>query len=296
MKLRHDTLQVHGLTISFQRTLRIPNDGRDWPLPPGLGCFPVRQVDDYKKTVPKAWREHGGVFLPMYQREAMWLSFSGGPHAIKVGVGKQCAVTGKKWKDALRTKKQDYLVSPPQPWLDGICVGDGRIRQFVAMPLGSGVTVEGQLTGKEEHGGLQLSVMPPKPGDFDVPKMRSSRRRCAPAAPAGGPMMECLSAQESEMGLAAGGSMVQKIYPDPHGLAVWDQTRAERVFVHLCNSQMWTRITGEPAPSSPVSAARYKAAGLPWFDVYDEHMSTLKGTKKLKGVKALVDSVRDGLW
>lgn len=34
------------------------------------------------------------------------------------------------------------MVSPEQPWLDGIADGDGTVRQFVAMPLGSGYSVE----------------------------------------------------------------------------------------------------------------------------------------------------------
>ena len=59
--------------ISFQRTLRIPDDGRDYPLPPGFGCFPLRHVDDHAARVPKAWRRHGGVFLPMHQSEATWI-------------------------------------------------------------------------------------------------------------------------------------------------------------------------------------------------------------------------------
>lgn len=269
MKLTHNTLQVHGLTITFQRTLRIPDDGRDWPLPPGLGCFPLRRVDDYPNTAPKEWLEHGGVFLPMFQREAMWMSLSGSPHAVKVGVGRRCAVTGKKWRDALRTGRQDYLVAPPQPWLDGICVSEGRIRQFVAMPLGSAVTVEGQLTDKEEHGGLQIAVMPPKPGA--IPPRPARRMRCAPPAP-------CAAApRAASMGLAAGGSMRQKIYKDPHGVGIWDQDRRQRVWVHLCNSALWTAITGEAAPTSPVTVERYRMAGLPWFDVYDDHLSALPG-------------------
>ena len=35
------------LTVTFQRTLRIPDDERTYPLPPGLGDFPLRHVDDY---------------------------------------------------------------------------------------------------------------------------------------------------------------------------------------------------------------------------------------------------------
>ena len=30
------------LRIDFQRTLRIPDDGKDYPLPPGLGRFPIK--------------------------------------------------------------------------------------------------------------------------------------------------------------------------------------------------------------------------------------------------------------
>lgn len=28
-------------SIDFQRTLRIPDDNREYPLPPGLGRFPI---------------------------------------------------------------------------------------------------------------------------------------------------------------------------------------------------------------------------------------------------------------
>src|SRR5512134_1906710 len=113
-----------ALSVTFQRTLRIPDDGRSYPLPPSLGSFPVRRVDDYEDRVPREWLEHGGVFLPMYQREAMWMSFgSGQPHAVKVAIGKVCAITGERWSEDLDDEPQDYLVAPPQPWLDGICVG-----------------------------------------------------------------------------------------------------------------------------------------------------------------------------
>ncbi|MFE3254903.1 hypothetical protein ACFXPS_08890 [Nocardia sp. NPDC059091] len=48
------------------------------------------------------------------------------------------------------------VVLPEQPWLDGINSGTGTIRQFVAVPLGLGASVEGQVTGEETHGGIQL--------------------------------------------------------------------------------------------------------------------------------------------
>jgi hypothetical protein len=30
--------------VAFQRTLRIPDDGHGYPLPPGLGRFPIFKV------------------------------------------------------------------------------------------------------------------------------------------------------------------------------------------------------------------------------------------------------------
>ena len=59
------------------------------------------------------------------------------------------------------------MVSSEQPWLDGYCVEKGLIRQFVAMPLGSGYSAEEQLSGKAEHGGMQIIVYPMKKSVFE---------------------------------------------------------------------------------------------------------------------------------
>ena len=124
------------LRIGFQRTLRIPDDDGKYPLPPGLGLFPLRHVDDFPNSVSELWTQHGGVMLPMYQSEALWINFSGDyPFAIKVAAGKINAVTGEDWTDGLHRDPQDYMVAPDQPWLDGFCVAKGLIRQFVAIPL-----------------------------------------------------------------------------------------------------------------------------------------------------------------
>jgi len=52
------------------------------------------------------------------------------------------------------------MFSTEQPWLDGYCVEKGFIRQFVAMPLGSGYSTEEQIIGEAEHGGIQIVVYP----------------------------------------------------------------------------------------------------------------------------------------
>src|SRR6516162_9818841 len=55
----------------------------------------------------------------------------------------------------------------------------------------------------------------------------------------------------ARMGLAAGGQMSQKIYPDPYGLEAWDQDLAGTAVVHLVNSEQY-RAT-EPEHSRSVS-------------------------------------------
>lgn len=102
-----------SVTVSFQRTLRIPDDGKTYLLPPGLGLFPILRVEDYADRVSASWRERGGVFIPMYQREARLISFGDRwwkPNAVKIGVGNINAVTGDAWDDVLQE-------GSPECWL-----------------------------------------------------------------------------------------------------------------------------------------------------------------------------------
>jgi hypothetical protein len=389
-------------TISFQRTLRIPDDGKIYPLPPSLGTFPVMRVDDYLDKVPEEWKSHGGIFLPMYQREAMWLKFDlankDAPKAIKIAVGKVNAITGETWNNSL--SKQDYVIAGQQPWLDGINGGDGMIKQFVAMPLGGGYTVEAQVTGEEKFGGLQImtfesKVKPKKPQQpVYHPSLRSQPQPYQPQQPifpqpifqptpppmqpyyvphtpqvlfgtvpaynaplprgsSGAPPTQMMQqqfapmkrssknnnyhtppVQESmvsmvnafsypqqqslhmdslddfiqdappvpdvnaerersvqsearEMGLSAGGKMKQKIVEDPFGVNHWDTQCFGRCYVHIVNSAMFEQITGKKPPSTPISAKTYSSYGYPWFDMYEENISGVKGSNILNNVKSV---------
>ena len=264
------------LAINFQRTLRIPDDNRAYDLPPGLGSFPLSRVDDYPDNLPDKWIQHGGVFLPMYQAEALWINFEGDyPMAVKIAAGKVNAITGKAWKKEFRSEPQDYLVVPGQEWLDGFCVEKGLIRQFVAMPLGEGYTVEEQLTGEAEHGGIQVAVYPMKRSKYD---RRFNMLRS--------PIAESIC-KVYDMGLAPGGLMHQEIYEDEHGIDAWDTSHCSRSFVHIVNSVDFFKITGCEPPSEPTTAQDYTNAGLPWFNFYGGDLKALDGAKEL----AELDSV-----
>lgn len=285
-RLRQNQLHFGEVSIAFQRTLRIPDDGREYPLPPGLGHFPVLPVSHFADRVPDDWRRHGGVFIPMHQREALWIHFRVADpwarSAVKVGIGKVNAVTGEPWTDRLQPasdgRKQDYLVLPDQPWLDGINVDEGRIRQFVAVPLGSDYTVEGQVTGEETVGGIQLLVVPGKP----MPVPQDSRGALLL------PRMAMLQ-EASAMGLGAGGLMTQHIYEDRHGFDTWQQARAARTFVHIANVELFREITGMAPPPSPISAQDYSQHGLPWFSLYDADQPAVGGSGPLSEVWSIAE-------
>ncbi|MBY8878340.1 hypothetical protein [Actinacidiphila acidipaludis] len=305
-----------GATVRFMRTLRLPETGTH-PLPPGLGAFPLRRVADHADTAPAEWRERGGVLLPVYQREAMWLSFSSPvPVALQVGVGKVCAVSGKPWSDRLAQDPQNYVVLPRQPWLDGINSGSGTIRQFVAVPLGLGATVEGQVTGEEVWGGVQLQVFELREDELERWHAAQARRARGgwghgpgpggpvPMAPGGGLTFSSQAAAGSlppaparaaapAMGLGAGGRMRQEVYRDERPLSDWQDEPSGRVFVHLATVPQWREITGGPAPESPVDRAAYNSAGLPWFDYYDADAEDLAPAGDLAQVKPVGDWLGD---
>ena len=308
--------------LTFQRTLRIPDDNKKYSLPPSIGQFPLSHVDDYANNLPNLWKEHGGIFMPMYQAEAMWMRFSTSnerPFAIKIASGKINAVSGKSWSNQLegsnalksrlmekynKPQEPDYMVAPTQPWLDGFNVGKGVIRQFVAVPLSSGYTVEEQVTGKAEHGGIQIIVYPMKQEAWqkildkrEAERLELERRYsnavsksefnwgegdavcCASASCESTPMFSASAAPMSkgisrslkpDMGLGAGGMMTQEIYEDEFGMDVWDQENGLRVFVHLANSEQYKMITGKNPPTEPLNSQTYQRYGYPWFDYYSD--------------------------
>lgn len=286
-----------SFSIDFQRTLRIPDSERTYALPPGLGQFPLRHAEDYSAKLPAVTAERGGVILPMWQAEALWLRFSNSgpawdldfPVAIKVAAGKINAVTGEGWRSGLHREPQDYMVSPGQPWLDGFAVEKGMIRQFVAMPLGDGYSTEEQLSGKAEWGGLQIAVVPLKREVWKRKRKRWESRRAVAYSrlasfDAPMPVMLC---EGRDMGLAPGGRMKQSIYEDTFRLEDWDVDSADRVLVTLLNAEDWKSVTGEAAPNHPPSAAEYSAAGLPWFDYYAADQEVIGGAATLAGLTSV---------
>ncbi|MCX6982874.1 MAG: hypothetical protein NTV08_19295 [Verrucomicrobia bacterium] len=293
--------------ISFNRTLRVPEDGKEYPLPAGFGRLPILRVEDYADRVPTKWLEEGGFIIPLYQREALFLEFSGvkwRPTIGKVAVGRVNAVSGKPYDLKIRAHLQDYVVIPDQRWLDGINSGTGTVKQFVAMPLGEGYTIEAQVTDEEKHGGFQIVVFDPKAGRFPerdpeeleaayaYRKRRSLSARgfqgrsgagagdvIASRAPAWDADDHVMPAARTavfgeekvvEMGIAAGGTIEQQIHEDTYGTESWDESAIREIPIHIVNSAVYEQITGQKAPSSPITVESYQKHKIPWYSDYEE--------------------------
>ncbi|TFK70050.1 ubiquitin-domain-containing protein [Pluteus cervinus] len=179
-------IDMGGMRVSLRRTIRVPDNGKEHLLPPNMGAFKLYNVADYADKLPKSVVSKGGLFMAIYQREALWIHFvstkSSASHAVKVSIGDVNALTGLPRDRPTPQGKQDYAAVKNhggQIWLVRLTLfalmgGDIKsgtrtgfpLRQVlsvdgsesVAMPLGKGYTVEGQVTGKEDVGGLQLDV------------------------------------------------------------------------------------------------------------------------------------------
>ena len=89
------------------------------------------------------------------------------------------------------------------------------------------------------------------------------------------------------MGLGKGGTIEQKIYPDPYGFDVWNKTPEGSVRLYMVSSEDFKQITGYDAPPTPVTYKKYQELGLPWFELYDSKLKDTKGSgvfDKLKEV------------
>ncbi|MFM7685529.1 MAG: hypothetical protein ACKPDI_06345 [Actinomycetota bacterium] len=282
--VQHDRLVIGDVSIRFQRTLRVSENGIN-ALPPGFGSFPLRVVDPRQHRLTPDMVERGGVMLPLYQREAMWIDLdSHEPVAVQIGAGGRCVVSGTKLKDKLRRKRQNYVVLPDQPWLDGFKTGDGEVRQFVAVPAGSGMSAEAQLTGADTVGGLQIQVW-----HLTAKALRKWRREQRERSPRFDGLV-CYSMMSApSMALGLGGRIRQEIYPDTFSADDWRTEPTARVWVHLVGAAEWRECTGEVPPPTPVSTESYVSAGLPWFDLYDADRGDLPTAEELRNLRSVGD-------
>jgi hypothetical protein len=110
-----------------------------------------------------------------------------------------------------------------------------------------------------------------------------------PKPASGGPMRMATP----RMGLGAGGRIAQKIYPDPHGLEVWDTDHPTALVLHIVNSLVYRDLTGREPPPTPIDARTYSERGYPWFRLYEEGYGDVTAPDALTTVKTIAERDRE---
>ena len=126
--LDNGNVSVDDFCIQFKRTLRLPNNGKNYQLPSDFGNFELHEYN-------------GNYYLGLENHEAMQLRFNGASKvALKIILDGINVVTGKQDQPGVLTQDpQNYICVDLQNWFDGISVqneGDiSLVRQFVPIPI-----------------------------------------------------------------------------------------------------------------------------------------------------------------
>jgi hypothetical protein len=83
----HKTIRItygggDNLDISLRRTVRVPDNGTAYDLPPDCGPFPIYSVKDYNSQLPKQTVIKGGLFVPVYGKSSLFRFHRAQEHAI----------------------------------------------------------------------------------------------------------------------------------------------------------------------------------------------------------------------
>lgn len=91
--------------------------------------------------------------------------------------------------------------------------------------------------------------------------------------------------QEPELALAAGGQIRQTVVRDTSAKEDWDPTKTVVFNVQLLNSTCFSAVTGLAPPTSPITVQMYKANHVPYFTIYNEQPTGIRGN--FSGVKSV---------
>ena len=93
-----------------------------------------------------------------------------------------------------------------------------------------------------------------------------------------------------ESGFGAGGKISRKINRDPLPVTAYDHSKVQKFHISVINAAYFTTIAGLPNPPTPISTRTYLQHGLPWFELYDEHIPTANNASSvnpLAGVRSI---------
>jgi hypothetical protein len=107
--------------------------------------------------------------------------------------------------------------------------------------------------------------------------MAKERKSAGPTTAPGQAVGAVPPVQVQAMSLAAGGLIKQSINADTYPASIWDPESAIMFNIQLLNSESFMAVTGRAPPSSPIDAKTYQQHGYPFFDIWNEELSGVKG-------------------
>lgn len=241
-------------SISFQRTQLVSDDLYASTPPPGWGMLPVHAVSDYRAHVPESWPSANSFFIPVSEGEALWLGFSCAgscPSAVKVGIDGRNAVSGAEWDEGLHASPQDYMVCPPQMFMEGFHFSDGSIDQL--FPTAARRTA----LADSESPCITIIAYGPKPGRVpeEPPSRAADKTPVLHFPPERGPDPDAKN--------LLGDKIEHEILQDPFGIDAWNLDTFGAAFIYILTAEAYKKITGGKPPSRPSSNDVYQGYLLP---------------------------------
>lgn len=95
------------------------------------------------------------------------------------------------------------------------------------------------------------------------------------------------------MGVAAGGLIKQTVVKDNNDPTIWETDKGTIFNVQILNSAAFEAVTGEAPPTTPVTVKTYAENGYPYYDIFDEKPSGIKGD--FSGVQSVAEKDLQGV-
>jgi hypothetical protein len=105
-----------------------------------------------------------------------------------------------------------------------------------------------------------------------------------------------IDAIDTLSGFGVGGRISQKINRDPLPVTAYDHSKVQQFHITVINAAYFSAITGLTSLPSPITTSTYLQHGLPWFELYDEHIPTANNTSSatpLAGVRSIAQTDAD---
>lgn len=245
------------LTIRFQRTMRLPDDGQTYRLPSGLGQFPLRRVEDFPHTAPNAWKGRGDLIMPMYESDGVLFCFSSSYRfAARIGTGLGNIVT-VPISSCDEHDSRRYLLLPRRDQAN-------RAIHLEIVPLKASIYYDDE----------NAFFLPP-----NIPEL-FKKMILSPAIAASWENLPFIQQRYCDEEI---GFQPETTYSPPppfhetarkHLLEIdseaadRDQTQTAYCIIHICDATSWEKMTGLKLMYPPLTMDDYQSVGLPWFENY----------------------------